>query len=356
MSKQCLGCGAILQFENSESLGYSPKQDAQYCQRCFRLTHYNDVTISMQKDIQNDTLLRRVNELDALVVWVVDMIDFSSSMLQSLHRHLQGKDILLVCTKSDLLPRDTNSNKIARFIQKQLQQQALHVCGIVVSGNWHKQDETSIEQVKDAIETFRHQRDVVLLGQANAGKSSVLNALLRTRALTTSYQPGTTLDLHPITFEQYTLYDTPGLVNYGSCLTYADQKTLQEIVLHKQLNPKKFQLTQSQSLAIGGLVRLDLEACEDVRVICYVSKRLKIHRGKQRQADMLWTTHFHQNMLCPVITTSFAQMKRWDVVKKGEAFDIVISGLGWICIHGKFKSACVYVAKEIDVQCREAMI
>ena len=46
----CIGCGAIIQTENPHELGYTPKQLSKrngnrevYCQRCFRLRHYNDI-------------------------------------------------------------------------------------------------------------------------------------------------------------------------------------------------------------------------------------------------------------------------------------------------------------------------
>ena len=40
MTKKCVGCGAILQSDNKDVIGYIPKEkekDAIYCQRCFNL-------------------------------------------------------------------------------------------------------------------------------------------------------------------------------------------------------------------------------------------------------------------------------------------------------------------------------
>ena len=45
----CIGCGAQIQTENPSKLGYTPKSALEkgiannevYCQRCFRLRHYN---------------------------------------------------------------------------------------------------------------------------------------------------------------------------------------------------------------------------------------------------------------------------------------------------------------------------
>ena len=38
----CKGCGAVLQTTDSKMIGYSPKAEAEYCQRSFRLIHYDD--------------------------------------------------------------------------------------------------------------------------------------------------------------------------------------------------------------------------------------------------------------------------------------------------------------------------
>ena len=50
MSKICKGCGIVMQSEDKTKLGYTPKPEADYCQRCFRIRHYDDVVISMKQD------------------------------------------------------------------------------------------------------------------------------------------------------------------------------------------------------------------------------------------------------------------------------------------------------------------
>lgn len=355
MSKTCKGCGVTLQNEHPDKIGYTPNLDKEYCQRCFRLTHYNDVVISMQQGIDNDELLKKVNDLDALVVWVVDVVDFESSLIKGMNRHLIGKDILLVCTKSDLLPRDINPNKIANFIMRRLKAHGIKIVGVTLCPDLHKQDPESIENVNESIEHVRNNRDVVLLGNANAGKSTLLNGLLNSNELTTSWHPGTTLDLNPIEYNGYTLYDTPGIVNSKSLLTYVPVDQLKDVIFQKQINPKKFQLTKNQSLAVGGYVRLDLKDCDKVNVVCYFNERLNIHRGKMEQADHLWETHLNE-LLAPSINDEFKEMKKYTSTKKIPKIDVVIAGLGWFCIQGDVSQIDVYVNENVDVIFREAMI
>ena len=45
MSKKCKGCGVLLQQDDKNAIGYTPKISGDYCQRCFRITHYDDVVM-----------------------------------------------------------------------------------------------------------------------------------------------------------------------------------------------------------------------------------------------------------------------------------------------------------------------
>ena len=42
MSEKCQGCGAVLQHDQPGAAGYTPKVGSKLCQRCFRLTHYDE--------------------------------------------------------------------------------------------------------------------------------------------------------------------------------------------------------------------------------------------------------------------------------------------------------------------------
>ena len=97
----CIGCGAIIQTENPHELGYTPKQLSKrngnrevYCQRCFRLRHYNDI-----QDVQltDDDFLRLLNGLgteDALIVNVVDILTLMALLFQD---YIVLSEIILCC-------------------------------------------------------------------------------------------------------------------------------------------------------------------------------------------------------------------------------------------------------------------
>lgn len=130
-NKICKGCGVVLQSSDAAAIGYTPKMEADYCQRCFRIRHYDDVVISMKQGIDSDAVLQKINAMDALVVWVVDLFDFESNLLPGINRHLLGKDILMVATKRDLLPATLGNEKLSQFLLRRLKEE-----GILVQELW----------------------------------------------------------------------------------------------------------------------------------------------------------------------------------------------------------------------------
>lgn len=356
---KCKGCGVELQYESSEKLGYSPKEGAEYCQRCFRIRHYNDVVISMKQGISSDEVLSKIQELNALIVWVVDVFDFEANMIQGINRHLMGKDILMVATKRDLLPATVGNQKLMEFMQQRLKEFGIQVKGIVITGDLAKHADSdenySVDEVWHAIHTLRHHRDVAVIGMANAGKSTLLNAMLGYAELTTSRFPGTTLDVNAIAMDGYTLYDTPGLTREDSLLTHIDDALLKTIIPTKEVKQRSYQLRENQTLSLGGLARLDLNGCENVTCVAYFSSQIAIHRGKQEHADALWQQHFN-GLLTPCLNASFDEMKAYELNHFFPKTDIVIHGLGWFCVSGKINSIKVYVPKEVNVTFRKGII
>lgn len=359
MPKKCKGCGVVLQQDDPRALGYTPKEDAAYCQRCFRIRHYDDVMISMQQGIDGNRVLAQIAARDALILWVVDVFDLEANLLPGLSRHLPGKEIVLIATKRDLLPETVSDEKLAHFILRRLKEEQIRVEGIVLCSDLvkhaHHPDNHSIEEVKRAIERYRRERDVVVMGMANAGKSTLLNALCAQADLTTSAHPGTTLELVPVDMGDYTIYDTPGITRQDSLLTHAPDALLKTVIPFRPIKPRVFQLYEDQSYALGGMARLDVQASGTGSVVAYFSDSLTIHRGKQSKADALWKRHMG-TLLAPSLDQDAAAMKRYDCPKTEEKMDVVIHGLGWFCVSGAIRTISVWVNPAVHVTFRKAMI
>src|SRR5690554_5683750 len=86
----CAGCGAKLQTEHQEKLGYMHPSGLNriphVCQRCFRIKHYNEMSVTTLNEDDFLRILNHIGHADGLVVHIVDLFDFEGSIISSLER------------------------------------------------------------------------------------------------------------------------------------------------------------------------------------------------------------------------------------------------------------------------------
>lgn len=346
----CRGCGAVLQYDNPSAPGYTPKQGSAYCQRCFRLIHYDDLTVSMRTGIDPDSVLDRIRPMDALILWVVDLFDFEAGMIPGLARKLDGKDILLVCTKRDLLPETVSHEKVAQFVFRRLKEYGITVKELILASG---KDSTGVQDIMEAVDRLAKERPTVVMGRANSGKSTLLNRMLGEAVLTSSRYPGTTLDFNEITINDRKFVDTPGIEIEGSILMCAEEADLRTILPAAAVKPQIFQIHGNQTFFIGGLARIDIRAGAKATAVFYISERLRLHRTKTEKADELWEKHYGE-LLQPVpAERAFAVQT---VKKEFPKEDAVIDGLGWLCVSGDVSGITVHAPKGVSVTFRKAML
>lgn len=346
--KKCKGCGATLQSEEKTKKGFTPVDDVEFCQRCFRINHYDDLTKSYKGDFDNYDILESVNKVDGLILWVVDLFDFESNIVTGLNRHLLNKDVILVGTKRDLLPKSMGNQKLLTFIQRRLKFYGVKVSEILFVGDYGYDGR---EEVLKVIDVYRKNRDVVIMGQANTGKSTLINAITDSD-ITISRYPGTTLDLIMIDMDKYKIYDTPGLIRKDNIQYYVDDRDLKKIIPSK-VKPVVYQIHKDTSFAIGGLLRIDVEVKGKASIVFYVNQSLNIHRSSINKADELWDKQKGE-LLSPITEGEYKYVPDLKIVS--DNFDLVVNGLGFINFNGKIKSVRVKICEEVSVISREAML
>lgn len=365
---KCIGCGATIQTINSKEIGYTPKSSIEkmdrqfiYCQRCFKLKHYNEVQdVSLTSD-DFLKILQKVGESDALVINIVDIFDFSGSMVAGISRHINGNDILLVGNKVDLLPKSVNKTKLNHWMRRSLKEIGLKPLDVALVS---AAKGLGIDELMEMIEKYRKGRDVYIVGCTNVGKSTLVNRIIkrfteeREDVITTSHFPGTTLDIIEIPLDEKTsIIDTPGIINEHQLAHYVSPKVLKEITPKKEIKAGVYQLNPQQTLFIGGLARMDFVKGERTSFITHFSNALHIHRTKLEKADCLWKTQAG-NVLKPIVETSngVAPMEKHVYHIGKEKTDLVISGLGWITLMGAGQEITVYAPKGVGVLVRPSLI
>jgi len=297
----------------------------------------------------------------ALIVKLVDIVDFNGSFLTRVRDFAGANPIILVITKVDLLPRDTDLNCVGDWVVESVVKKKLNVLSVHLTSS---KSLVGITGVISEIQQEKKGRDVYILGSANVGKSAFISALLRTMAhkdpvaaAAQKYKPiqsavpGTTLG--PIEIEAFLgggkLYDTPGvhLHHRQAAVIHADD--LPSLAPQSRLKGQCFPANDTDvelsgnSLFWAGLVRVDVvKALPRTRLTFYGPKKLKVNVVPTTEADQFYKTEVGVTLTPPTGTEraegwAGLQGVRELKIKYEEldrpACDISISGLGWISVE-----------------------
>ena len=117
MNKICFGCGSVLQSDNEMNPGFVPLEkflDAKYCKRCFRLTHYGEISDN-ELEKSTKTILDNVNKDSIFKIYIVDILNINDSTINIFNK-IKGNKLLLI-NKVDLIPNSLNKDKILSRIK-----------------------------------------------------------------------------------------------------------------------------------------------------------------------------------------------------------------------------------------------
>ncbi|HJA47121.1 MAG TPA: ribosome biogenesis GTPase YqeH [Candidatus Limosilactobacillus excrementigallinarum] len=364
---RCIGCGAIIQSKDPNEPGYTPAAAVKkglatnelYCQRCFRLRHYNEIAPVSLTDDDFLQLLNHIREANALIVYVVDIFDFNGSLIPGLHRFVGDNPVLLVGNKEDLLPRSLRRSKLRDWIRQQANIAGIRpIETLLVSAKKNHQ----IEELLNTIEKYRQHRDVYVVGVTNVGKSTLINQIIKQRTgvkdlITTSRFPGTTLDKIEIPLDDgQELIDTPGIIHQHQMAHVLPDQDLKLVAPQKEIKPRTYQLSDGQTIFMGGIARFDYLKGPKVGVVAYFDNTLQLHRTKLSNADKFYEKHLGDLLTPPTKTTKdqIPSLERFEF-STDEKTDLVYEGLGWITVPAGIAVAG-WAPQGVRVLTRRAMI
>lgn len=331
--KKCSGCGVLLQNENMLQEGYILNLEDDLCQRCFRMKNYGEYQVVTKSNEEYLDIIKSVGETKDLVLYVTDLLNIEKDLLQI--RKLLPNKMILILNKKDVLPKSVKEQKLITYF-KEMNINFEDIIVISVEKNYN------IDYLMSRIKQNQTSKNVYVVGHTNAGKSTLINKLIKnysenTQELTMSPLPSTTLNTVNISLNDHlTLIDTPGLVDSRSMVNFVDKDLLKKMSPKKEIKPRTFQLRKNQSIIIEDLVRIDYKEGEKNSFTLYISNDLKTKRflnpNHEDLKDLAKTTY---------------------EVKYGE--DIVINGLGFVKIVNR-GTVDIYVNKNIETFVRKSLI
>jgi len=330
-NKKCIGCGIVLQNENILQVGYTPSLEKDYCMRCFKVANYGEVKNIVSDKEDYVKILKGISRGKDLVLYVVDILNIPED-LNAITSYLTN-DIILVLNKRDILPKSVKDEKILAYIKERYN----FLDYIIVSSiNNHNMDELYKKILK-----YKKGKDVYLVGETNAGKSSLINKMIMNYSnlepnLTISNMPETTLNKIKIELnDKLTIIDTPGIVDFSNIIHYLSPKYYKILNTKREIKPKTYQISKNQSLLIGDFLRIDYLEGDKNSFTLYLPNSIPVKRVSIRNEKLKDLAYLEYNL-------KFKE-------------DLVIYGLGFVkvVIEGKIG---LYLDKNIKTFIRKNLI
>ena len=93
-NKVCFGCGVKLQNTDSNKKGYTPKIDASYCMRCFRMIHYGEnAIVDTPKEVKE--IINKINKDDKFVLFLCDFLNINNDVIK-IFKSIKCKKMMII--------------------------------------------------------------------------------------------------------------------------------------------------------------------------------------------------------------------------------------------------------------------
>ncbi|MBQ9011905.1 MAG: 50S ribosome-binding GTPase [Bacilli bacterium] len=323
---KCLGCGALLQTKVPNEEGYVKDLNKKYCERCFKITHYNEYKFIDKENKYYLDIIDNINKTKDLVLLVTDFLN-----TEGLNELEIKNPVILVLTKRDIIPRNLDETKLLNSIKPNL-----NIVDKIIVG---PKTNYNLDTLKNKIVRYQKSKNVYVIGYTSSGKSTLINQFIKNYSenknqITTSILPSTTLDLIPIDIDKtLTLIDTPGLLDEGSVILNVNGQTLNKIMPKKEIKPITIQIKKDQTIIISNLFRLDVKA--ETNLTFYMSNNLEINRIYKE-------------------TKELENLNKYQIDIDKDT-DIVIKGLGFIKATQDCK-AILYLDEKVKFIVRRSLI
>lgn len=297
---KCVGCGIKLQNKNVNEVGYTPDLKNELCERCFKLKNYNVLT-NKGINIDNDKLINKINELNTCVLFLVDFINLDSEVIDA-YKKIKSKKILII-TKADIIPKNIKYQKLIQNIKNIYEIKE----DLILTSSKTKLN------IKTITKICLEEKNICLAGFTNAGKSSLINALVGSD-ITVSKKSNTTQDFIKLNVDGINIYDAPGFMSNIN----------RENIPRSIIRPITYQFPSRHYLLIQDI---KLNILENSNFTIYVGNEANIIRRKE-----------NENVECKIIVP-----KNSDVIIKGFCFI-------------NFKNTCMISLNTKDYEIRPSIV
>lgn len=276
MTKNCIGCGILLQCDDSFDDGYvdpSVFDKTVMCRRCFRLKHYGEYKVTNKTNVYYKRIIKDIFKMNELVLHIVDI--FNIGNMDYIYKQVFSPSIL-VLSKIDILPKSVNEERLIEYFKKKYPRYK-DVIAISSDKNYH------MDELLAKIMEYKNSKEVYVLGNTNAGKSTFINKMIKnytdtSNFIVTSCMPSTTLNVISINInDDLTFLDTPGIINEGDIVNYLSEDLVKEINIKHEIKPRIYQIKDKTALVLDKIGRINI--LNDSNISIYISNNIDISKA-----------------------------------------------------------------------------
>ena len=280
MSKKCIGCGTTLQTTNNKEKGYIPEnkyKDSSYCERCFKIIHYNERIVTNLDNI-NDYILEEVNKKTKYVYFLVDLLNINKDTMITFKNIKSPKTFII--SKLDIIPKSIKNNLITTWLKEEY--------GIKEPVEFQSSKKNL--NTKALLNKLINQgiKEVYVLGYTNAGKSTLINLLTEAtnqNKITTSSIPNTTIDFIKIKTDDITIIDSPGFTNTNTIYNPEEFDLIKRVMPRNTLKPVTYQVKPISSILIEDKIRITSSINNSLTF--YISNDINIERVFDNNTNLI---------------------------------------------------------------------
>ena len=262
---KCLGCGVELQDTNPDKDGYVIDIEKRLCERCFIIKNYGQSKLIKKTNVDYMRIIDNIRDND-IVVYVSSLLTLNLDYLNKF------KQVILVLTKRDVLPKSVKDSKIIKYV-KDKYKNIIDVVTISAYKKYH------LDELYNKLLKYKD-KNIYFVGITNSGKSTLINEMNKSYSkkngnITTSNYPSTTLDVVPVKVGELRIKDTPGIVIEDSIINTLDNKGIKKINSKKEIKPITIQINGKGAILIDELVRIEYDT-KISSMTLYLSNNLKV--------------------------------------------------------------------------------
>jgi len=264
---KCLGCGIVIQNTMPEKIGYSPKKDAKYCERCFRVKNYSEAKL-VSLPMEKNQIIKEINKKANFVLFITDVLNITNEVVETF-KNINAPKVFVV-NKLDTFPKSLRKETVKSMLENYYGITERVIFASATKG-------FGINEIKNIILENNY---TYLVGYTNSGKSSLINILRKDYGsamnITTSIIPNTTIDFIKIKLGENTIVDSPGFTYDNSIYNNNDLSLIKKTNIKNNINPITYQIKENDKILIEDMIRVDANNINSFTF--YMSNNLKVKK------------------------------------------------------------------------------